>query len=70
MKKSINQWAFPEGFSLNESLRLAKEAGFEGIELTIAEEGIVNLKTTEEEAKEIVKEVKENGLEKHLLNLQ
>ncbi len=63
MKKSINQWAFPESLSLKDSLRLAKEAGFGGIEFTIAEEGIVNLKTTEEEAKKIAIEVKENGLE-------
>ena len=35
MKKSINQWAFPypDRMSLEECLRLAKEAGFDGIEL-------------------------------------
>ncbi len=35
MKKSINLWAFPypERMSLEECLRLAKDAGFEGIEL-------------------------------------
>jgi L-ribulose-5-phosphate 3-epimerase len=35
MKKSINQWAFPypERMNLEECLRLAKEAGFDGIEL-------------------------------------
>jgi hexulose-6-phosphate isomerase len=35
MKKSINLWAFPypERMSLEECLRLAKEAGFDGIEL-------------------------------------
>ena len=35
MKKSINQWAFPypERMNLRECLRLAKDAGFDGIEL-------------------------------------
>ena len=35
MKKSINQWAFPypERMNLRECLQLAKDAGFDGIEL-------------------------------------
>src|SRR6059036_399798 len=35
MKKSINLWAFPypERMNLQECLRLAKDAGFDGIEL-------------------------------------
>ena len=35
MKKSINQWAFPypEKLNLEQCLRLAKDAGFDGIEL-------------------------------------
>ncbi len=35
MKKSINQWAFPypQRMNLEECLRLAREAGFDGIEL-------------------------------------
>ena len=35
MKKSINQWAFPypEKMNLEQCLRLAKQAGFDGIEL-------------------------------------
>src|SRR4051794_8478839 len=35
MKKSINQWAFPypDKMSLEQCLRLAKDAGFDGIEL-------------------------------------
>src|ERR1700760_3485783 len=34
-KKSINQWAFPypEKMNLEQCLRLAKDAGFDGIEL-------------------------------------
>ena len=35
MKKSINQWAFPypERMDMRECLQLAKDAGFDGIEL-------------------------------------
>src|SRR5216684_1119625 len=35
MKKSINQWAFPypSRMTLRECLQLAKDAGFDGIEL-------------------------------------
>ena len=35
MKKSINQWAFPypQKMNLKECLKLARDAGFEGIEL-------------------------------------
>src|SRR5437764_13726685 len=35
MKKSINQWAFPypQRMNLRECLQLAKDAGFDGIEL-------------------------------------
>ena len=35
MKKSINQWAFPypERMNLRECMQLAKDAGFDGIEL-------------------------------------
>jgi len=35
MKKAINMWAFayPEKWSLQESLQLAKDAGFDGVEL-------------------------------------
>ena len=37
MKKSINMWAFPypDRWSLKECLELAKDAGFDGVELTL-----------------------------------
>jgi hexulose-6-phosphate isomerase len=41
MKKSINMWAFPypDQWSLKECLELAKDAGFDGVELNFALEG-------------------------------
>ena len=35
MKKTINMWAlpYPDKWSLQESLKLAKDAGFDGVEI-------------------------------------
>ena len=38
MKKGINIWSFPQG-SIQDSLKLAKAAGFEGVELALNGEG-------------------------------
>ncbi len=54
MKKSINQWAFPypERMSLEACLRLAKDAGFDGIELNYDLENDLSPKST---AKDLAK---------------
>src|SRR5690349_15482542 len=41
MKKSINLWAFPfpDKMSLEQCFRLAKDAGFDGVEINFALEG-------------------------------
>ena len=51
MKKSINQWAFPypDRMSLEECMRLAKDAGFEGIELNYDLENDLSPKTSVKE---------------------
>jgi L-ribulose-5-phosphate 3-epimerase len=48
MKKSINQWAFPypEKMSLRECMLLAKQAGFDGIELNYDLENDLSPKST------------------------
>ena len=38
MKKGINIWSFPQG-TIKQSLSLAKDAGFEGVELALNGEG-------------------------------
>lgn len=63
MKKGINIWSFREGTTIAESARLAKEAGFEGIELSLNEEGELGLQTTEKEAVQIRRHVENVGLE-------
>lgn len=39
MKKGINIWSFREGTEIKECVRLAKAAGFDGIELSLNESG-------------------------------
>ncbi|HDZ49991.1 MAG TPA: sugar phosphate isomerase/epimerase, partial [Candidatus Aerophobetes bacterium] len=69
MKKSINYWSFPEKLangskmSLNNCMHLAKKAGFEAIELTVAEEGELNLDSTRKEVEEIVQKAREVEIE-------
>ena len=46
MKKSISIWSFYGDWSLEEKLRLAKEAGFAGFEIDLSENGPVNLNST------------------------
>src|SRR5947209_5605608 len=55
MKKSINLWAFPypDRMSLRECLRLAKDAGFDGIELNYDLENDLSPKATIKDFKTI-----------------
>lgn len=43
MKKAINQWAFPASMPLERCFDLAKQAGFDGFELCLEEEGEFSL---------------------------
>ena len=55
MKKSINQWAFPypEQMNLKECLQLAKDAGFDGVELNYDLENDLSPKSGRKEYREI-----------------
>ena len=48
MKKGINIWSFV-GKSNREAMKLAKDAGFEGIELALGTEGEITMTSTDEE---------------------
>lgn len=63
MKKGINIWSFREGTEIKECVRLAKVAGFEGIELSLNESGELGLQTTEKEARILRDSINETGLE-------
>jgi len=55
MKKSINLWAFPfpDKWSLKECLELARDAGFDGVELNLALEGEFSAQSPDAEIVEI-----------------
>lgn len=49
MKKGINVWSFKKEMKLEDCMILSKKAGFDGIELSLAEEGEISLKSKESE---------------------
>jgi len=69
MKKSISCWSFPEKLaggskmSLKDCMELAKKAGFEAIEVAVAEKGELSLDSTKEDIENIVKTAKDVGIE-------
>jgi len=62
MKKAINHWAFPQDWSLPKCFKVAKDAGFHGIEVNIAEEGEITLNSTSPKIKKIVDEADKIGI--------
>ncbi len=62
MKKGISIWSFAGG-SLAENFKLAKDAGFDGVEVALAEDGEINLNTTKEELLNIKAQAQEAGIE-------
>ncbi|MDR1891874.1 MAG: sugar phosphate isomerase/epimerase [Oscillospiraceae bacterium] len=52
MKKGISIWAFPEQ-PLAKSFKQAKSAGFEGVEVALAETGEINLQSTQTDMEQI-----------------
>lgn len=63
MKKGINIWSFKAGTSISNCINMAKEAGFEGIELGLNENGEMSLESTEGELLKIKKHAENIGLE-------
>ncbi|HID95554.1 MAG TPA: sugar phosphate isomerase/epimerase [Candidatus Latescibacteria bacterium] len=64
MKKSISQWSFAGGISIPKGcMKLAKDAGFEAIELALDEDGPINLGSTREEIEEIARTARKIGIE-------
>src|SRR5256714_3832103 len=64
MKKSINQWAFPypERMSLKECLQLAKDAGFDGIELNYDLDNDLSPRSGTKEYEAIRKQAEQIGI--------
>ena len=67
MKKGINIWSFPAG-STKDSLVLAKEAGFEGVELALNAEGELSMTSSEKEILAVKKIADDLGLSLYSLS--
>jgi L-ribulose-5-phosphate 3-epimerase len=63
MKKAMNAWGFPQGMELEEMLRLCGDAGFEGIELAMSEDGLLALDTPRKTIESYLKSIESFGLE-------
>ena len=63
MKKSIGICCFYGNWNIEEKFILAKEAGFQGFEIDLSEDGPVNLKSTPEELKAFRRLAEKHGLE-------
>lgn len=61
MKKGINIWSFPEA-PLADTFRLARKAGFEGVEVALAKEGEIALDTKEADLLAIRRAAEDEGL--------
>lgn len=63
MKKGINIWSFPSGMGIEESIVLAKDAGFDGIELSLNETGELSLESSEAEVRSVRRFADDTGIE-------
>jgi L-ribulose-5-phosphate 3-epimerase len=62
MKKSISIWSFYGDWNFEQKLALAKEAGFEGFEVDLSEDGPVNLGSTANELAAVRSAAEKEGL--------
>ncbi len=62
MQIGINRWTIAPHHSLAASFELAKTAGFNTIEINIAEDGELHTKVTQEEVEAIVRSAREVGI--------
>ncbi len=62
MKKGISIWSFAGG-TLAENFRLAKEAGFDGVEVALDEVGELSLTSTEADVKKVKAAADKAGIE-------
>jgi L-ribulose-5-phosphate 3-epimerase len=67
MKKGINFWSFAPGTSPEEALQLSHSAGFEGVELVLAETGELSLESSPQELHALRGRAEDLGVEIHSL---
>jgi L-ribulose-5-phosphate 3-epimerase len=62
MLKSISVWAFDPARPLPEVFKMAKDNGFEGVEVAIGSEGPITPQSTEDDCKRIVEQAQAAGI--------
>lgn len=62
MYKSINLWAFDDKRPLPEVFKMAKQNGFDAVELIVSEDGQLNLQSTEDDCKRLIDEAGKAGV--------
>jgi hexulose-6-phosphate isomerase len=62
MKKGISVWSFVNK-SLSECFQMARAAGFDGVEVALAENGEINLTSTEQDMRQIRACARDQGIE-------
>jgi L-ribulose-5-phosphate 3-epimerase len=62
IKKGINIWSFPVEMSIVDCMKLAKEAGFAGIELALSQKGELSLVSSDEEILQLKRAADEIGI--------
>ena len=62
MKIGINRWTMPPEWGLAECFKAAKQAGFDGIEINIAETGELTLTSTEAEVRSLADSARAAGI--------
>jgi hexulose-6-phosphate isomerase len=62
LKKGISVWAYDPKRPLPEVFRMAKEAGFDGVEVAIADDGPITPAATEGDCRRIVEQAGEAGV--------
>ncbi|MBP1989829.1 sugar phosphate isomerase/epimerase family protein [Paenibacillus eucommiae] len=63
MKKGINIYSFEKGTAIIDCMKLAKAAGFDGIELSLDEAGEINLNSSLQEISALKRKAEEIGME-------
>jgi hexulose-6-phosphate isomerase len=63
LKKGISIWAYDPKRPLPEVFRLAKEAGFDGVEVAIADDGPITPASSQADCRRIVEQAGEAGIE-------
>ena len=66
MKKGISIWSFAET-DLKKCFAMAKDAGYDGVEVALDEEGVISLSSTKEDMLEIKKMAEDAGIELYSL---